>query len=190
MQHVGGRSLHGHWAIFGRWERPWGATSHKNTDRLAARAAVLAGPTGREVVEHSAGCRKRSVCTSTCRRDAVTRTRFEPLHRCLVGMRHRFSQHLDFQRIYQRTPAQSAHADLLVRRRTPQCQAGARKDAFLVVWRQVVGELGRQLLRQQSCRQDALVDDLRGHWYLRERLAVLATYLPRMVALDCKDARW
>ena len=53
----------------------------------------------------------------------------------------------------------------------------------------MVGELGYQHLREKARRRDAVVDDLRGDWRLRERLAVLAHPLATDVTFDRKDAR-
>ena len=98
------------------------------------RAAVLARPTGREVVEHCS----QAVARGRCVRPQVgpvrlARARLEHLHRRLVGMQHGFAQHFGLEHIDQRLQPQPAHADPLAQRRARQSQAGARKDAFLAI---------------------------------------------------------
>ena len=53
------------------------------------------------------------------------------------------------------------------------------KMRFLSVQRQVIQVLGHQHLGQQAGRRDALVDDVRRHRRLHQRLAAAQTHLPR-----------
>ena len=110
-------------------------------------------------------------------------------HRCLIGMQHLALEQHRFLCIDQRLQANAAHADPLSQRRSRDRIAGTAEHLFLPVERRMIRILRDQHLRKQSGSRDALVDHLRGHRCLDQRLAFHARPLPPHVPLDLEHAR-
>ena len=106
-----------------------------------------------------------------------------------VGMQHWGLQQLRCQRIHQRLQLHAALADPLREGGSCDGHASALEDGFLTVQRKVIEVLGHQHLREQPCRRDALVDDVRIHGRLHQRLAFGADPLASDMAFHREDAR-
>ncbi len=113
---------------------------------------------------------------------------FEHRHRRLVGVQDGVGQHPFAQRVDERLQLHAAGADPLRQRRSRDRQASAAEDRFLAVERQVVHELGDQHLGQQARSGDALVDNVRRHRRLHQRLALGADPLATYVAFHREHA--
>lgn len=109
--------------------------------------------------------------------------------RCLIGLEHRVMYHPLAQCIHQRLQLHTTGADPRAQRRAGNRVAGACKDAFLTVQRQMVTEFSDQYVGEESCRRDAFVDDVRGHRCLRQRLTFCARPLAADVPFDREHAR-
>ncbi|KWZ39859.1 hypothetical protein WS72_18490 [Burkholderia savannae] len=103
-------------------------------------------------------------------------------------MQHGVLRNLLLERIRQRLQLHTAGADPLCECGARNRQAGALKDAFLSVQRNVIVTFAHEDLREQPGGGDALVDHLGRHRCLDQRLALLAHPLAAHVTLDGKDA--
>ena len=115
--------------------------------------------------------------------------RLEHRHRRLVGVQHRTLEQHRPQRIDQRLQVHAASTDPLRQRRARYGQASPFEDAFLPIQRLVIGVLRHQHLGQQPRGRQALVDHLRRHRRLDQRLALRTGPFAANVALDMEHAR-
>ena len=114
--------------------------------------------------------------------------RLEHGHWRFVSMQDGLCQQFLTECIDQWLQLHTAHADPLSQRRIRDGQSGTAEDAALPVQRQVVLIFGDQYMGQQGCRRNALVNDLRRHRRLHQRLALPAGPFAADVALHRKDA--
>ncbi|SAL88375.1 hypothetical protein AWB68_08755 [Caballeronia choica] len=101
-------------------------------------------------------------------------SRRKHLYRRLVGMQYPLLQHFFAKCIDQGLQARATRANPGAERRLRDRQTRPRKDALLSIQRQVIAVLGDQHLSQQAGGRDALVDHMRRHRSLHQRLACLA----------------
>ena len=145
-----------------------GEVEHHRLDRVEARRAVA--PQVRPV------------------RLAVAR--LEHRHRRLVGVQHRACSSISAVSAStsgcSSTPHSPTHCASVERAMASPARSKMR---FLPVQRQVIEVLGHQHLRQQAGRGHALVDDVRRHRRLHQRLAAGADPLAADVALHREHAR-
>ncbi|VWD65465.1 hypothetical protein BCO71033_07389 [Burkholderia contaminans] len=116
---------------------------------------VLAGSTVGEVVDH----RLQSLEGTRAIRPEIRALRLafagaEHRHRCLIGMQHSVLQNLLLERIHQRLQLHTARANPLGERRARNRQAGAFKDAFLSVQRNMIAPRAVPVLwRRGDCER-------------------------------------
>ncbi len=156
------------------------------TEKLAS---MLASAGFAEVVDHGLhvverGARVSPEVGAMC----AALAGLEHLHGCLVGVEDCALEHLVLQCIDQRLQAHAADADPLRQRGARNRQTRPSKDALLTVERQMICVLGHQHMREQACGGDALVDHMRIHGHLRDRLALRAGPFAADVAFDGEHA--
>ena len=105
-------------------------------------------------------------------------------HRGLIRMQYRLGQQPHFQCIHQRLQLHAAGTDPLRQRRARYRDPCTLEDAFLAVERAMIQVFGDQHVHQQGDGRDALVDDVRGHRRLDQRLAAAADPLAADMTLD------
>ncbi|RMO70881.1 Uncharacterised protein [Pseudomonas fluorescens] len=116
------------------------------------------------------------------------RARHEHPYRRLIGLHHVvYKQHFA-QCINQRLRLHTADADPLRQGRARDGEAGPPKDLFLTVQRKMITVFGDDHLGQQTCRRDALVDDLRRYQCLDQSLAVITDPLATDVLFNREHA--
>ena len=153
-------------------------------------ARMFAGAAAGEVVDDRAQGRELRRCIGPqvgAMRLSLART--EHLHRRFIGMQHRLLQHLFVQRIDDGLQVHPAHAHPRAQRRLRDRESGPGKDALLPIQGQMISVFGNQDISQQCRSRHALVDHLRRHGSLYQRLAGIANPFAANMALDREHAR-
>ncbi len=165
--------------------------AHQRAAPIAQEDTRMLAATGLGEVEHHRLHRAHAgaAIAPQVRPVRLAMSRLEHRHRRLIRMQHRLPEQRLAQGIDQRLQLHAAAADPLRQRRIRDCQTGPPEDAGLAVQRQMVRILRHQHVRQQAGGRHPLVDDVRRHRRLHQRLARLAHPFAAHMALDREHAR-
>lgn len=153
-------------------------------------ARMLAGTAGAEVVHHGLqiGEGRGAVGPDVGPMGFLLAWR-EHLHRGFIGVDYALGQHGFAQGIDQRLELHAGLSDPLRQCRASNGQPGTAKYFLLPVQRQVVGELGRHHVSQESSGGDALVDHLGRHGCLDQYFSLATGPFPTHVLFNGEHAR-